>query len=173
MGRFLRAGIAILPILAVLAADPGGRPAAGMGVVGAATTCPSSRSTEVVSDPERAVCATMATAIGTQGTARGLMAALPARLRCRIPPVDPGAGEVARDEAGTITGAGAGITVTDRDEANCDTLVSADVSGGHVTLYFPRGSLVLNFPSHQDYDPTLPSGILTTGPGLELLALGT
>ncbi|HXF36016.1 MAG TPA: hypothetical protein VNO17_02410 [Actinomycetota bacterium] len=89
-----------------------------------------------------------------------------------MPPRDPGSGEVARDDAGAISGAGAGITVTDRDEANCDTLVSADASGGHVTLYFPRGSLVLNFPSDPGYDPALPIGILTTGPGLELPALG-
>ncbi len=164
--------LAILSLLAALTVGADGQAAAGTSAPGTHTTCPSTTSTEVVGDVGRALCATAATAIGTQETARGAVAALPARLRCRVPPVDPGSGEVARDDAGAITGAGAGITVTDRDEANCDTLVSADASGGHVTLYFPRGSLVLNFPSDPGYDPTLPIGILTTGPGLELPALG-
>jgi hypothetical protein len=84
--------------------------------------------------------------------------------------VDPGSGEVARRDDGSVTGAAASISLTDRDETNCDTLVSAGSSGDHVTLYFPRGSLALNFPSDATYDPSLPTGILTTGPGVELVA---
>jgi hypothetical protein len=132
--------------------------------------CPPTRSWQVVGDA-RALCATAATAIGTQATAANAVRALPSRLRCRVPPADPGMGEVARGDDGSVTGAGVGLSVTQRDETNCDTLVSAGASGEHLTLYFPRGSLRLNFPSDETYDPSLPTGILTTGPGLELLGL--
>lgn len=167
--RRLGLGLVILSVVASLTSGADDAGPARAATSESAPTCPSTRSREIVGDPQRALCATMATAIGTQQTAGAVLATLPARLRCRIPPADPGGGEVARDDAGAVTGVGAGITLTDRDEANCDTLVSADATGGHVTLYFPRGSLVLNFPSDGGFDPSLPIGILTTGPGLELV----
>ncbi len=169
----LGAGVVMLSLVASLAVGVDGAGPARAETSAPWTTCPSTRSGEVVGDPQRALCATMATAIGTQETARDVLVTLPARLRCRVPPADPGGGEVAHDVAGAITGAGASIRLTNRDEANCDTLVSADARGGHTTLYFPRGSLILNFPSDGAFDPNLPIGILTTGPGLDLVALTT
>lgn len=145
-------------------------PAPAEEVLIAPEVCPPTASDLIVGDA-RGLCATAATAIGTQATAAGAVRALPSRLRCRVPPGDPGSGEVARGDDGRVTGAGASILLTERDERNCDTLVSAGASGSHQTLYFPRGSLRLNFPSDATYDPTLPIGILTTGPGVELMTL--
>ncbi|GBC86770.1 hypothetical protein HRbin12_00769 [bacterium HR12] len=165
MGAVRRSVAACAALVGWLAVTPPSPAPAGEGPL-APEVCPPTASDLVVGDA-RALCATVATAIGTQATAARAVRALPLRLRCRVPPTDPGDGEVARAEDGRVIGVGASISATERDETNCDTLVSAGSSGGHLTLYFPRGSLILNFPSDATYDPTMPIGILTTTPVLE------
>jgi hypothetical protein len=69
------------------------------------------------------------------------------------------------DRSGNVTGVSVGVTDTNADEATansrpCDILTSARPDGSTLTQYYPFDSLILNTPGDEDYDASLPIGIL-------------